>query len=583
MHVGAGTGKTTSVVEYIRQEVRRGRRVLATAPSNVAVDNMLERLAAGGGVGGAARLRMVRLGHPARLKPDVLRYSLDAAVAAAEGSAIVADVRKELAGVAALLRSGGPGTSKNAPRAPPGSENLSRKELRREERRLRGEIRRREEAVVADVIKGAQVVLATCTGAATKVLSRSLGLGLPTSKQSSISASAGSGEPSTVGGGGAFDVVVIDEVGQALEAACWIPLLLGAGKAVLAGDHLQLPPTIISDAAAAAGLGVTLADRVVHFYPEDDSLGAASRPVVHMLTEQYRMHACISSWASAALYRNKLHPAPSVAHHRILELEGIRVPTNSDGTQSDTVMVSKEALLSLHTAAAVAAKQAYTAALEASCSVPAKEAKSALDVLPALKQHSDSLDAALRQKQHWEQGVAVDIDSLNAPMLLIDTAGCEAWESQGSNAGDNITKSLPESKSNVTEAHIVVVHVLALLSLGVQETDIAVITPYNAQVGEHESPRQHTYIIFPGQPHKINVERFLSQTRSTIGGWLPRPREGGLPIIQFAGLYTSPLYLQAIVLSLVRSNVKHEVGFLADFRRLNVAITRARRHVTIVR
>ena len=40
-----------------------------------------------------------------------------------------------------------------------------------------------------------------------------------------------------------FDLVVIDECGQALEVSCWIPLLKGK-RAILAGDHKQLPPTI---------------------------------------------------------------------------------------------------------------------------------------------------------------------------------------------------------------------------------------------------------------------------------------------------------------------------------------------------
>lgn len=44
LHGPPGTGKTTAVVEIILQEVKRGRKVLACAASNIAVDNMVERL-----------------------------------------------------------------------------------------------------------------------------------------------------------------------------------------------------------------------------------------------------------------------------------------------------------------------------------------------------------------------------------------------------------------------------------------------------------------------------------------------------------------------------------------------------------
>jgi primosomal protein N' len=44
VHGPPGTGKTTTVVELIRQAVARGEKVLACAPSNLAVDNLLERL-----------------------------------------------------------------------------------------------------------------------------------------------------------------------------------------------------------------------------------------------------------------------------------------------------------------------------------------------------------------------------------------------------------------------------------------------------------------------------------------------------------------------------------------------------------
>ena len=51
------------------------------------------------------------------------------------------------------------------------------------------------------------------------------------------------------------------------------------GRCVLAGDHLQLPPTIISKDAAKQGLEVTLMERLIKLLGDD---------VVRMLTTQYR-------------------------------------------------------------------------------------------------------------------------------------------------------------------------------------------------------------------------------------------------------------------------------------------------------
>jgi ATP-dependent RNA/DNA helicase IGHMBP2 len=78
-----------------------------------------------------------------------------------------------------------------------------------------------------------------------------------------------------------------------VEPACW-EALLRAPRAVLAGDHLQLPPTVLSDAAAAKGLGVTLFERLHALH--------AGVGVAAMLTVQYRMHASIMAWSSAAMY-----------------------------------------------------------------------------------------------------------------------------------------------------------------------------------------------------------------------------------------------------------------------------------------
>ena len=70
IHGPPGTGKTTAVVELIRRAIRRGEKVLACAPSNLAVDNLFERLWAAGE-------RVVRLGHPARVLPELRAQTLD--------------------------------------------------------------------------------------------------------------------------------------------------------------------------------------------------------------------------------------------------------------------------------------------------------------------------------------------------------------------------------------------------------------------------------------------------------------------------------------------------------------------------
>ena len=65
-------------------------QVLACAQSNIAVDNLVDRLS------GGRKLKMVRLGHPARLLPTIQRHSLDAIVASSEETKLVEDVRTDI-------------------------------------------------------------------------------------------------------------------------------------------------------------------------------------------------------------------------------------------------------------------------------------------------------------------------------------------------------------------------------------------------------------------------------------------------------------------------------------------------------
>ncbi|XP_068004608.1 DNA-binding protein SMUBP-2 isoform X2 [Melanerpes formicivorus] len=199
IHGPPGTGKTSTLLEIILQAAQQGLKVLCCAPSNVAVDNLLERLCPRG-------LPLLRLGHPARLLPQGRRHCLEALLARAGTAPLLADIRRDID--RALAR------SKAAQDKGERSHCLSEVKL------LRKELRQREEAALAAALTQASVVLATNTGAS-------------------------SDGPLKLLPEDHFDLVVIDECAQALEASCWIPLLK-APKCILAGDHKQLPPTIIS-------------------------------------------------------------------------------------------------------------------------------------------------------------------------------------------------------------------------------------------------------------------------------------------------------------------------------------------------
>jgi superfamily I DNA and/or RNA helicase len=64
IHGPPGTGKTTTVCELIVQAVKKGEKVLACAPSNIAVDNIVESI--------GKKLKCVRIGNPARMIDSII-------------------------------------------------------------------------------------------------------------------------------------------------------------------------------------------------------------------------------------------------------------------------------------------------------------------------------------------------------------------------------------------------------------------------------------------------------------------------------------------------------------------------------
>jgi len=262
VHGPPGTGKTTVLVEVVRRAAARGESVLASAPSNLAVDNLVERLAAKG-------LDPVRIGHPARVLPAVLEHTLEARVREHDEAKLAARLVKDALQLRQAAR-------KQRSRRGPGRFSESRAQ-EREARALLAEAREREDRAEVDVLERAQVVLATLTGLESNALRARR-----------------------------FDLAVVDEATQSVEPAAYLALLK-ADRAVLAGDHLQLPPTVLSDAAQRGGLAVSLFERVAQARPD----------AMVTLAEQHRMNERIMRYPSDALYGGKLRAHPSVANHSL--------------------------------------------------------------------------------------------------------------------------------------------------------------------------------------------------------------------------------------------------------------------------
>ena len=465
IHGPPGTGKTATVIELIVQFLlaKPELRILVCGPSNISVDNIVERLSllpsslptssADGPQNGHLHSRykkptFTRLGHPARLLPNILTHSLEFQTRTSESAAIVKDVLSEMEAKQSSIRKTRSGRE--------------RRQIYTDLKDLRKEYRTREAKCVSEVIRTSQVVCCTLHGAGSRQLFQQ-----------------------------SFDVVIIDEASQALEAQCWIPLLsvIGVSKLILAGDHLQLPPTIKSsndkiDKKTKAKNKAELETELKKLSISDDELKTAHKTTLEdtmfsrlldthgpeiktLLTIQYRMHELISRFPSQELYDSKLVPDPSIATHLLSDLPNI---TSTDDTTS--------------------------------------------------------------------------------PLIFIDTQGGNFPEIDTSTSDDPKHSLLNiDSKSNPSEPPLILTHLHSLITTShLSPSSIAVITPYASQLSLLSA------LIRPLFPQ---VEL------GTVDGFQGREKE-------------------VVILSLVRSNEKGEVGFLKDVRRLNVAMTRARRCLVVV-
>jgi len=261
VHGPPGTGKTTTLVEAIKALIKQDKKqILVVAPSNTAVDLLSEKLSDQG-------LNVLRVGNPARVSERLMSLTLDSKMSGHAGMKEIKTLKKQANEFKNMAHKYKRSFGK--------AEREQRKALFDEAHKIMKDVGKAEQYIIDDLVARAQVITATLVGSNHYTV-RNL----------------------------KFNTVVIDEAGQALEPACWIPILKSQ-KVVLAGDHCQLSPTIKSNEAAKQGLAKTLLEKCVELHPES----------VVLLEEQYRMNEAIMGYSSKVFYNEQLKAHESVAHH----------------------------------------------------------------------------------------------------------------------------------------------------------------------------------------------------------------------------------------------------------------------------
>ncbi|HTL09994.1 MAG TPA: AAA domain-containing protein [Chitinophagaceae bacterium] len=253
VHGPPGTGKTTTLVEAIVQLVKAGQKLLVAAPSNTAVDNIARELL-------QQRINLLRVGNTSKVDEAIFQHTPEGRLSNSKQQKEIKQlrIRAEEFRKMALKYKKQFGKSEREQR------NLLFKEVKN----IRTEIKKLQAYNEEKLFAEASVIAGTPVG-------------LYDAKIHHYN----------------FDTLVIDEAGQCIEPLAWCIFQL-AKKYVLAGDHFQLPPTVLSHEAARLGLNQSILETAVQ----------TVQPVF-LLNVQYRMRKAIAGFSGGYFYGGLLQTA----------------------------------------------------------------------------------------------------------------------------------------------------------------------------------------------------------------------------------------------------------------------------------
>jgi len=253
VHGPPGTGKTTTLIEAILQLIKAGEKILVSAPSNTAVDNIAKGLA-------EKNVQILRIGNTSKVDEAVFLHTPEGKLANARQQKEI----KQLKIRAEEFRKMALKYKRSFGKAEREQRNLLFKEVKN----IRAEIKKIQAYNEEKLYNEAAVILGTP-------------IGLYDAKINHLK----------------FATLVMDEAGQCIEPLAWCIFPL-ANKYVLAGDHLQLPPTVLSNDAAKLGLNRSMLELCIAVVEN-----------VYLLNTQYRMRQSIAGFSSQYFYNGLLQTA----------------------------------------------------------------------------------------------------------------------------------------------------------------------------------------------------------------------------------------------------------------------------------